>query len=310
MIETMWNEGGPSGLGWSEIEAYLRCPKEYQYAAVRRFSKPMHQTPDYFAVGSFLHAGRARWFAEKFDTGPETWTKIVADVDACRSGMPLPCSEEAYKLGLRYIAEYVEHWSVRERPEIVAVEHMLGPARLDPTDPNTERTARLDDFGFYPEAGGRLMIGECKTTAGNISDVENQYALHGQPALQQLLWKLAPQGEAMYGAVDGMVLDVIQKGVKKCEFARIVVPVTERTQLFVKQGLARALKARASVTWNSEEERRVTSCTRLIGKARIACHYRDVCQHGKAATLGMQFDDGSLVSQWQPTEGKETAPWD
>jgi hypothetical protein len=316
MIPTMWNEGGPSGLGYSEIETYLRCPKEYQYAAVRKFSRPVSQTPDYFAVGSFMHAGRARWFAENFSTSDETWLKIIADLDKVRSEFPLPTSDEAYSTALRYIHEYVDHWGVREKPKIVAVEHMLGPVRIDTRfeggASGSERTARLDDFGFYPEASGKLMIGECKTTSAGISDVANQYTMHGQPALQNLLWKLAPQGEAMYGAVSGMVLDVIQKGYggKRCQFARLVVDVPERLTVLVRNELAAALARKAEVTWDSGESRKVTSCTRLIGKARIACAYRDVCLYGRAGTMGMTFEDGSPVAQWTPTEGKETAPWD
>ncbi len=316
-IETMWNEGGPSGLGYSEIEAYLRCPKEYQLGAVRKMSRPLTNTPDYFAIGSFLHAGRARWMAEKFDLSDETWKKIIADIDATRSGFPLPSSELAYSMALRYMHEYVDHWSIREKPTIVAVEHMLGPVRIDFRTvetgvENTERTARLDDFGFYPEAGGKLMIGECKTTAGSIADVANQYTMHGQPALQQLLWALAPQGEATYGKVHGMVLDVIQKGSggKRCEFARLAIDVPERLLVIVRHQLSEALKHKAQVTWDSQVERRITSCTRLIGKARIACAFRDVCLYGRAGTMGMTFEDGSPVPNWQPSEGKETAPWD
>jgi hypothetical protein len=316
MIQTMWNEGGPSGLGYSEIEAYLRCPKEYQFGKVRGMSKPMSNTPDYFAIGSFLHAGRARWFAEGFSVSDETWQKMIADVDATRSGFELPSSDLAYSTALRYLQEYVDYWVVREKPKIVAVEHMLGPVRIDTRMEDgvafTERTARLDDFGFYPEAGNKLMIGECKTTSGKISDVANQYTMHGQPGLQQLLWKLAPQGEAMYGAVSGMVLDVISKGMggKRCEFARIGVDVPERLMVIVRNELARALVRKAQVTWNSDEERRVTSCTRLIGKARVACSFRDVCLYGRGGTMGMTFEDGSPVPNWQPSEGKETAPWD
>jgi PD-(D/E)XK nuclease superfamily len=316
MIATMWNEGGPSGLGYSEVEAYLRCPKEYQLGKVRGMSRPISQTPDYFAIGSFLHAGRARWFAEGMGLGDEVWQKMIADVDNTRSGFPLPTSEEAYSTALRYLQEYVEHWSIREKPKIVAVEHMLGPVRIDTRMEDgiagTERTARLDDFGFYPEAGDKLMIGECKTTAGNIADVANQYTMHGQPGLQQLLWKLAPQGEAMYGAVSGMILDVIQKGMggKRCQFARLAVDVPERLMVIVRNELAKALVRKERVTWNSDEERRVTSCTRLIGKARVACAFRDVCLYGRAGTMGMTFEDGSPVPNWQASEGKEVPPWD
>lgn len=309
---TMWNEGGPSGKGYSEVDTYLRCPKEDQFANIRKFGRASTQVPDYFAVGSFMHSGRARWFAEQFSTSDETWKKIQQDIDAARAGFPLPCSEAAVSDALRYLQEYVEHWAVRERPKIVAVEHMLGPTELIAGAAETERTARLDDFGFYPEAGGKLVIGECKTTGASIADVANQYTLHGQPYLQKILWDRAPQGSATYGDVSGMVLDIIQKGFggKRCQFARIYVPYEHSVEVWWSQALANALGARSTARWDSYAERRITSCTRLIGKARVACPYRDVCLSGKAGTIGMTFEDGTPVTSWQPTEGKTTPPWE
>ena len=59
-IETIFNEGGASGMGWSEIAAFLRCPREYQLSKVIGVVKPKQATPDYFAVGTMVHAGRAR----------------------------------------------------------------------------------------------------------------------------------------------------------------------------------------------------------------------------------------------------------
>lgn len=310
MINTQHNEGGPSGLGYSEIEGYLRCPKEYQLSNIRGIERPTAQSPDYFAIGSFVHAGRARWFSSQQSTSDETWQAIRADVAKTREELPKPCSDEAESTALRYLQEYVDHWSVRQKPNIVAVEHMLGPTRLgDLLD--SERTARLDDFGFYPEAGG-LAIGECKTTAAPISDCVNQYMLHGQPLLQRLLWDSAPQGAAMYGSVKGMVLDVVQKGYggKRCQFARIFVQADERPLAWFKKELKAALTQKAALGWNSEPERRITSCTRLVGKARVACHFRELCQHGKAAAIEYAFKDGRALLDWSATEGKEASPWD
>lgn len=309
MINTQHNEGGPSGLGYSEIESYLRCPKEYQLAAVREVCRPTAQSPDYFAIGSFVHAGRARWFSCKQQTDDATWQQIRADVTKAREELPLPCSDEAEFTALRYLQEYVDHWSVRAKPDIVAVEHLLGPMRLEGAA--SERTARLDDFGFYPEAGG-LAIGECKTTAAPISDCVNQYTLHGQPLLQRLLWDIAPQGAELYGAVRGMVLDVIQKGYagRRCQFARIFVAADPRPLAWFKQELVRALDAKSGMTWDSKPERRITSCTRLVGKARVACHFRELCQHGRPAAIEYAFKSGGSLLEWKSVPGKETAPWD
>lgn len=309
-IRPMFNKGGASGLGFSEIESLLRCPKEYQYGAVRKIHKPTAQSPDYFAVGSFLHAGRARWLASGQDTGSETWEAIKADVQEAREELELPCSDDAERIALRYIQEYVDHWSVRQKPEIVAVEHLLGPTKLG-DQVWSERTARLDDFGFYPEAAG-LAIGECKTTSAAISDVANQYTLHGQPVLQKILWDLAPQGAATYGEVKGMVLDVIQKGYagKRCQFARLFVPIPERVQQWWQKFLLVALEQRTSIEWGTDVERRITSCTRLIGRGRVACPYRELCLYGKGASIEYAFKDGKLLTEWTQSDAESTEPWE
>lgn len=310
-MNTLWNEGGPSGLGYSEIEAYLRCPKEYQYGKVRGITPWTDSTPDYFAVGSFLHAGRARWFAQQFKQDDATWKLMQDDITKVRSEFDLPCSDRAERDALGYLQEYVSHWAVRPLPKIVAVEHMLGPTDLEEGAPGTVRTARLDDFGFYPEAGGRLAIGECKTTSAAISDVANQYTLHGQPVLQRLLWDSAPQGAAMYGATAGMVLDVIQKGFagKRCQFARIFIPVGDRVLLWAREGLINALKSKTQMTYGSAVERRITSCTRLVGRARVACPYLPLCEHGRAGATGFMAENQPLAN-WTATDDQPTPPWE
>ena len=63
-IDPIHNEGGASGAGWSEIAAYLRCPKEYQLAKVRGIIKPTAATPDYFGRSEERRVGkecRSRW---------------------------------------------------------------------------------------------------------------------------------------------------------------------------------------------------------------------------------------------------------
>lgn len=310
LMTPQFNEGGPSGLGYSEIESYLRCPKEYQYEKIRGISRPTSSSPDYFAVGSFVHAGRARWFANKQRTDDETWQQIRADVQKTRESLPLPCSDDAERDALRYLQEYVDHWSVRPKPNIAAVEHLLGPVSLgDVSEPHLQRTARLDDFGFYPEAGG-MAIGECKTTAAPISDCVNQYTLHGQPVLQKILWDLAPQGKDTYGEVRGTVLDVIQKGYggRRCQFARIFIEIQPRVQSWWHAELTKALQQKAAMKYHSVVERRITSCTRLAGKARVACQFRDLCQHGESAAVQYVMD-GRGLHEWQGSD-TDPNPWD
>lgn len=271
---------------------------------MRGIHKPSAQTPDYFAEGSFVHAGRARWFAERQSLGEDTWLKIVADVDKTRLTLPLPCSDLAVRNALRYLTEYVEHYSVRPKPNIGAVEHLLGPFRVG--GDNTERTARLDDWGFYEEAGG-LALGECKTTS-SLTDTLAEYTLHGQPVLQRILWDTAPQGRAMYGPAKGHVLDVIQKGYggKKCQFMRVFIPITDRVLEWGKKTLASALRRRALIGWDTDTERNFAGCSYLSGRARIPCQFQNLCTYGQSAALEYAFRDGrGLLEHEGPVK-----PWD
>jgi hypothetical protein len=309
LITPMFNEGGASGIGWSELDPLANCEKEHQYANVRQIYKPTAESPDALAVGAFVHAGRARWFADKQSTSAETWQRIVEDITRTREGLPLPCSESAERDALRYVQEFVEHYSVRAKPNIVAVEHMLGPVNIGGDD--TPRTGRLDDFGFYPDAGDKLAIGECKTTH-SITDTLMEYSLHGQPVLQRILWSLAPQGEATYGQVAGHVLDIIQKGYggKKCSFMRIFVPLEPRVLEWGREYLVRLLNRRKEIGWDTPVVRNLKACTRLTGKARVACKFQNLCQYGKTAALEYAFRDGRGLPEHTPETGRETAPWD
>lgn len=305
LISPMFNEGGASGEGWSEMVA-MRCEKEYQLAKVRGIYRPTTQTPDPLSGGTFVHAGRARWFAEKQSTSLETWKLIVQDVDKARAELPLPSSDRAYKDALRWLTEYVDHWSVRPKPNIVAVEHFLGPMKVDGDD--TSRTARLDDFGFYEEAGG-LAIGECKTAA-SLQGCITEYTLHGQPTLQQILWAAAPQGEATYGPIKGTVFDIIEKGYggKKCNFARVFFPLNANVILWAKKVISEVLKRRSTLTWEADAKRDglLSGCTKLLGGARIPCEFQDLCMFGKDAALSYAFRDGRNLLE----DEHEVKPWE
>lgn len=303
LMTPQFNEGGPSGLGFSELKSVI-CDKMYQYEHVRKIYKPTAQTPDYFAEGSFVHAGRARWFAEKQSLSAGAWQKIVDDVDKTRTTLPLPCSDMAVRNALRYLTEYIEHYSVRPKPNIAAVEHLLGPFKLE--GDNSERTARLDDWGFYEEAGG-LAIGECKTTT-TLTDTLAEYTLHGQPVLQRILWDIAPQGAAMYGPAKGHILDVIQKGLggKKCQFMRVFLPIPDRVLAWGKRTLISMLKRRALIGWDTDTERNFAGCTQLSGRARIPCQFQNLCMYGEAAALEYAFKDGTGLTE----HTGEVKPWD
>lgn len=307
--------GGASSAGWHKIERAFKCYKEYQFSVVRGLRIPRDQTPDAFAIGSLFHAMRARWFSLDFDTSPKSWKKIQ---DAMEEEILLqtePVSFEARRRAQTYITEYMEHWKLRPRPEPIAAEYLLGPVELGKDDPfYAHRTAKLDDVSRYPEAGGQLCIGESKTTSGEINDCINQYQLHGQTMLQYILWNLAPQGKATHGPVAGTILDITKKGYggKPSKFARHFIPFEPRAIAWFKQSLRYRLGMANKITWDMDASflRNVAACTRIEGRGRIPCDFRDLCQFGEAAAGKYVLADGKPLSSFKPEKGKRVQPWE
>lgn len=302
---------GASAAGWHSIESFLRCPKEYQFQHVRKIHEPRAQTPDHFAVGQLFHVAKAHWFSCGFATDEKTMTAIRKLVAEAALLAELPITLKAEQLTLRYFEEYVAFWLRRPQPTVLAAEYDIGPAPLEAGDPFfLYRTARLDDVSKYPEAGGKLCIGESKTTSASINDCVNQYTLHGQPMLQVLLWKFASQGEAMHGPVAGVMLDVIQKGYDApCKFSRVFVPVTDHMLNWYAQSMRGYLRAAMNVDWNVEVPRNVSACTRMVGRGRFACAYRELCMYGRSASIKYVFKGGKGLLTWKPTDDKSTPPW-
>jgi hypothetical protein len=305
--------GGPTEAGWHAAEAGIWCMKEGQYRYIRGIKTPQLQTPDHFVVGKMLHAGRAAWFSRKFKTDAETHAFVKDEALAGAEEKKMQVSEAAKANAFRYLEEYIDWWSTRPKPQPVAAEYLVGPAPLEPGDPfPLFRTARLDDVSYYPESMGRLAIGECKTTSASIDECISQYTLHGQPLLQYVLWGTSQQGAATHGPVKGVVLDIIKKGYGKerSKFARHFVEITPIAVAWYVKNMRAFLRRFASVDWNTDAERNIQACTRLVGKARSACDYRDICMRGKAAAGNYVFKDGSSVAQWKPSDGKDSPPWE
>ena len=301
--------GGASAAGYHNIESYLKCPKRYQFDKVRGVRLPMSGTPTYFAVGAMVHAGRAAWFTSGFGTDEATLAHMHAEMDRVMAAYELPVPESAREEARRYIGEYVEHYAGRAHPKVIGAEYTLGPADVGDGE---VRTARLDDIAFYPEMNGRLCVGEFKTTSTDIATTVLQYKLHGQPILQAMLWRAAMQGAAMHGDVTGVMLDVMQKGYKgkRCQFARVFVEVTEHSRQWMSKLLARSIRDARAVTWDSDVERRVTSCTEMSGSRRVMCPYQPLCQHGRDAALEFVTADGARLTDFEPGEGRERMPWE
>ncbi len=304
--------GGPTDAGWHSASDGIGCMKEGQYKHVRKITLPMNNTPDHFAVGGLLHAGRATWFGAKFAMDEASKQQVFSAMQEAEDSFELPVSTAAIQAAHKYMKEYMEHWSLRPKPQPVAAEYLVGPAPLEKGDPfPLWRTARLDDVSYYSEAGG-LAIGEAKTTSASINDCVNQYTLHGQPILQVILWNTSEQGAAKHGPLKGFVLDIIKKGYgkDKSQFARHFIEVTPRTIEWYVRNMQAYLRRYASTDWNSDVERNIQFCTRMVGRARMACEYRDLCMHGKTAAGNYVLKDGSALSSWKPSLGKETEPWD
>ena len=300
---------GASEAGYHQIEAKLLCPKMFQFKHVRGIVTPSIMTPDYLAVGSLFHAGRARWFSKRFDCSQKTWEAIAEAVATEAQAMDPPCSAKAEAEALKLLHLYVDHWSRRVAPTPLVAEYEVGPASLLEGDAFSFRTARLDDVTEY-DVG--LCVGEAKTTSVSIQDAINQYTLHGQPLLQVLLWKRAPQGERLHGPVKGVMLDIVKKPDNKgkgAKFARHFLPVTDHALAWFAKNLAHDVREAASIEWDTDVRRNTTSCTRQIGRMRVACPYRELCAHGKSATANYTFKNGKSLLTWKPEDGKQVPPW-
>lgn len=299
--------GGPTSHGWHRIESFFRCPKEYQFKEVRRIYTPQTELPDYFSIGILMHVAKGLWFSKRFATDEKTMEVIHGEVHKAAMKNDPPIRSPAVQQTLTYFAEYVEHYKVRPLPQPIAAEYYV-EGRVGAH----KRTARLDDVSRYPEAGGKLCIGEAKTTSTSIPDTTLQYTMHGQPMLQMALWDVAPQGRAMHGDIAGVMLDIIVKGYggKRSKFGRVFIPKpSEHAMSWYRTNMQASLEAADRIGWDTEVPRNISACTRTVGRARVQCPYFKLCQYGKAATTGYVFGEGrSLLDKpfWAGVRG----PWE
>lgn len=303
---------GATPKGWHSIEAVVRCEKEHQFANVRGIQK-VGEPGDALGIGLILHAGRAVWFESQFAEWDTIQPALKLALAKEAADNPRFISPETLEKGLTLFKAYVESWSKRLRPVNVAAEYNLGPSAIDgSSDETLERTARLDDVSRYPEDGSKLLwIGECKTSSVGAYDVVNQYELHGQPVLQYTLWKVAPQGEAMHGPVAGVMLDVVQKGYggKPPTFSRHPLMFDKHLIEWFVPELIKKIRRQGEITWTGYAERNVHACTRMYGNRRVACPYRELCKHGKTATINYRMSNGdSLLAESSTIDG--VRPWD
>lgn len=307
---------GATASGWHNIQTFLRCPKEYQFSVVRGISQPKTLLPDPLAIGSLFHEGRAHWFKSGFPTGAAYWTKLKTYLNKSADTSNPPIRIEAINRTLSYLEQYCSHWAMRAKPKVLAAEYELLAAPLDPDDPaSMNRTARLDDVGQYPEVQMKLCVGECKTTSVSVPDVVNEYTLHGQPMLQKKLWAMAKNGAAKHfkkwGPLTHVLLDIVVKGYgkEKCQFGRHALVITDYSMDWYTESLRGYINAANLIQYDTPVPRNITACTRLIGRGRVPCQYRDLCQFGRSAANRYVDKEGHGLSNPKYND-KETKPWE
>lgn len=308
-------DSGPTQFGNHQSMVYAGCAKEYQFSYVRQIHHTQSQTPDALAIGSMVHAGRARWFTCGFGANAETWDKVVQAVDEEITKFELPISKEARQKALDILEQFIRHWASKPLPTPIATEHLLGPAPFEDGDPTPLwRTSKPDDISRYHEGGNELWLGDLKTTSGDIAACVREYELHGQFLQMMALYKTAPQGEKLLGSAAGIMLDIVQKppygGEGDCKFARHAVVITDHALKWFIKNIKPTIRGMANVTWESDEHRNLTRCTRMVGRYRADCPYKPLCRFGKSAAGEYVFgkEDKNLLT-FQPTEGKSKLPW-
>lgn len=308
---------GPSQHGWHKISSYLRCPHEYLQEQVRGIRAPMEYTPDPLAQGLMVHAMRARWFANAFDTSEKSWNSILDAARNAANEAPAPFLKSSEEAALNLFQAYMKFYADKELPKPVACEYLV-EGQLDKGDgPSMLFSARLDDVSRYAESGGALAVGEAKTSS-DISNTVREYELHGQPMLQAALWEIAPQGAAIHGSIQGVVLDILRKpqgtpgkkGYWAPKFVRMYMPFKKEVLEWHVRELRRAKSEALMLMWDSKARRNITACTRMIGRARVDCPYKQLCLHGKDVASQYLLRNGNYMHTWQPTEEQQVAPWE
>lgn len=311
----MADPSGSTSSGASYIAPLYRCEKEHQLQNVRGIiPHGQVETPTHFGTGIGFHAMRDRWFTLKFATSEKAWLSIKDAYREAAEKQKLPVPRASEQQALVLASHYIEHWSKYPLPKVVVSEYEL-ETKLSAKALRTT-TGRVDDASHYPEAGGLLCVGEAKSSSASPEQVYQHYMLALQPLNYAALWKVSERGEAKHGKAAGVLLDVAQKAYKpgsKPKFQRFFIPVTDFSLQWYVKDAERMREREASINWDSDSPRNPTACARIIpGQDRFAafCPYRDLCRYGRSAAGKYMFSDGSALTGWKPSRGKEVPPWE
>lgn len=309
----LMGNNGPTAAGSSNTKEFLRCPKSWQYQYIRGLRVPQQQTPSHFARGTVFGAIRAAWFGLKFRSDAKAWKLLRRAAQKAVEEEALPIEERDEAFSLSMFKDYMEFWLKRPRPRPIATEFELGPVALSPTDPkNLFRTGKLDDLSYYPEAGGALCLGECKTTSGDIGTLIKEYELHIQPLQYLALYYADPRGAKKYGPVNGIVLDVTCKPNerrKKASFHRVCIEIRQDTVKDFIESIHGYMNAMKRISWDSYVPR-TYQCTYMAGRARVDCQWKDLCRFGRSAASRYVMVGGKSLMKYKPEPGAEKMPWE
>ncbi len=286
---------GPSIAGYHKIVDYLRCPQEYKFKHVMGLKQKNKQDTMALLVGVLTHAGRAAWFASQFKG---TIDEAHEAITACAQSTGTKERVDAEREAKRLVAAYIEHWRSKPLPLCVAVEYEVGPAPLKVGSLlHQYRTARYDDVSRYPDALNKLCIGDLKTTSDTIASCVNEYRQNGQFILYSILWKMAKEGHALFGATHGPIAGIMvdietKEAVPK--FHRELIVVTPFQEHWFIKSMEAWLNEASLITETTEVRRNVTACSRAVSrKGSYMCDYHQLCHFGGSAANQYVDKNGS-----------------
>lgn len=278
---------GPSVAGFHKIIDFMRCPQEHKFKHVMGLKKRDSEPSSALLIGVLCHVGRAWWFASQFKASIEACQQAITDHVATYG---IANANDAEREAKRLVAAYIEHWRSKPLPLCRAVEYEVGPCPMKPGDPlELFRTARYDDISIYPDALNKLCIGDLKTTSDSISGCVNEYRQNGQFILYQILYKMAKEGQAVFGPSSGMMIDVMTKDAIP-KFHRELIVITPFQEHWFIRSMQGWLKAAQQVTQYTEVPRNVSQCCRSVSrKGSFLCDYHQLCHFGSSA-VGQYVD--------------------
>lgn len=295
---------GATAYGWHQIEPFTICPKEYQYRRIRGIQQRAPFLAEPLAVGLLLHAARAQWFYDK--RKGDTWREAMLEYRRLEEAEGVRMAPSALHTAVLTFEAYVDYWSIRPKPEVLAIEHEIKPRALVKDAPQWSwRGARLDSVERWR---GKTWVGELKSTTSAPSRVTDIYTLNGQTLLQAALW--GEEETKKFGPLGGILLDIMVKptGKKKARAVPRVPLHIDQMQHALKwfrKDFSTWVMQSSLIDWNASVERRPV-CMRTYGP----CDFRSMCLRGRAGSNAFVLRDGTPVSAWQPSPGKEVPPWD